>query len=215
MATCLRPLRAMPTRASDDVCLLAFTSGTTGQPKACVHFHRDVLAMARRRRAAPAEDVAERRLLPAARRSASPSGSARCSFSAALPRRDRADRGAGARGRARGDRASPDHLPLHGALRLSRARRRARAAAISRRSSAASRRASSCRRRSRTCWFEKTGIRIIDGIGATEMIHIFVSAERRGHPARLHRQAAAGLHAPACWTRMARPCCRARRDGSR
>ena len=32
--------------ASDDVCLLAFTSGTTGQPKACVHFHRDVLAMA-------------------------------------------------------------------------------------------------------------------------------------------------------------------------
>ena len=25
-------------------------------------------------------------------------------------------------------------------------------------------------------WFEKTGIRIIDGIGATEMIHIFVSA---------------------------------------
>ena len=32
--------------ASDDVCLLAFTSGTTGQPKACMHFHRDVLAMA-------------------------------------------------------------------------------------------------------------------------------------------------------------------------
>ena len=32
--------------AADDVCLLAFTSGTTGQPKACVHFHRDVLAMA-------------------------------------------------------------------------------------------------------------------------------------------------------------------------
>ena len=25
-------------------------------------------------------------------------------------------------------------------------------------------------------WFEKTGIRIIDGIGATEMIHIFISA---------------------------------------
>ena len=32
--------------AADDVCLLAFTSGTTGQPKACMHFHRDVLAMA-------------------------------------------------------------------------------------------------------------------------------------------------------------------------
>jgi 2-aminobenzoate-CoA ligase len=31
---------------ADDPCLLAFTSGTTGQPKATVHFHRDVLAMA-------------------------------------------------------------------------------------------------------------------------------------------------------------------------
>ncbi|MBI1237310.1 MAG: AMP-binding protein [Alphaproteobacteria bacterium] len=32
--------------AADDIALLAFTSGTTGEPKACAHFHRSVLAMA-------------------------------------------------------------------------------------------------------------------------------------------------------------------------
>jgi 2-aminobenzoate-CoA ligase len=34
---------ACPTRA-DDVCLIAFTSGTTGEPKGTMHFHRDMLA---------------------------------------------------------------------------------------------------------------------------------------------------------------------------
>ena len=31
--------------AADDICIIAFTSGTTGQPKACLHFHRDVIAV--------------------------------------------------------------------------------------------------------------------------------------------------------------------------
>ncbi len=31
--------------AADDICLIAFTSGTTGQPKGTMHAHRDVMAM--------------------------------------------------------------------------------------------------------------------------------------------------------------------------
>jgi 2-aminobenzoate-CoA ligase len=33
--------------AADDTCLLGFTSGTTGVPKATMHFHRDVMAICR------------------------------------------------------------------------------------------------------------------------------------------------------------------------
>ena len=44
MSSYTEPFKAHPT-TRDDVCLIAFTSGTTGKPKGTMHFHRDILAM--------------------------------------------------------------------------------------------------------------------------------------------------------------------------
>ena len=41
-------------------------------------------------------------------------------------------------------------------------------------------------------WHAATGIKILDGIGATEMLHIFIGSPERG-ARRLDRQAGAGL----------------------
>lgn len=45
LAAAKRPAFGAVDTAADDVCMIAFTSGTTGVPKGTMHFHRDVLAV--------------------------------------------------------------------------------------------------------------------------------------------------------------------------
>ena len=161
--------------ASDDVALLAFTSGTTGDPKATMHFHRDVLAMA---------DTVARHLLRT-----SPDdlyvGSPPLGFTFGLgallvfPLRFRA---------AAGLLETPTPDALLGAVQSWRATclftaptaYRAMLALTSKYDLSSLRRCVSAGeplpKATSDAWFEQTGIRIIDGIGATEMIHIFISA---------------------------------------
>ncbi len=161
--------------AADDVAMLAFTSGATGRPKATMHFHRDLLAMCGHVLCARPEADARRPL-----------------------RRLAADR---LHVRARRARAFPDAGRCRGCCWWS-ARRRTHSW---RRSANTARPCCSPRQRPtgrcsevpdadfaslRRCvsageplslatwqaFFDRTGCQIIDGIGSTEMLHIFVSS---------------------------------------
>ena len=162
--------------ASDDICLLAFTSGTTGNPKATMHFHRDVLAMA---------DVVGRHLLDTG-----PSdvyvGSPPLGFTFGLgallvfPLRFRATV-------ALVEQPTPENLleavQQFGATCLftSPTMFRALTALVVGYDLRTLQRAVSAGeplpRVTSDAWYAATGIRLIDGLGATEMIHIFISAK--------------------------------------
>ena len=179
--------------AADDTCLLAFTSGTTGVPKATMHFHRDVMATcacfpphvlraARRRRLhrQPAARVHLRPRRPAAVPDA---------VGAPSVLLEKADAGRPARRRSSRIGATvllhrADRLPRDGSAARERASRRdgaLRKCVVGRRGAA--------RGDARARGSEPTGIEIIDGIGATEMLHIFISADEAMRAPGRHRQA--------------------------
>jgi 2-aminobenzoate-CoA ligase len=160
--------------APDDPALIAFTSGTTGAPKGCVHFHRDIAAMA--------ETFSRHVLQP--KSTDAFIGTPPLAFTFGL--------GAGvvfpaSVGAATAICPKPgfdvlaDTINQHKATTLFTSPTGYRALMKQDLSKLAS---------LHTCvsagehlpqatsdqWFEHTGIRIIDGIGSTEMIHIFISA---------------------------------------
>ncbi len=160
----------------DDVCLLAFTSGTTGQPKATMHFHRDVLAMS---------DVVGRHLLetaPSDVYTGSPSLAFTFGLGALLvfPLRFRACTALIEQPSAQ---SLLDCVEKFGATcmftaptmyrNLSPMTSRADLRTLKRAVSAGE----FLPKATSDAWYEATGIRLIDGIGSTEMIHIFISAK--------------------------------------
>jgi 2-aminobenzoate-CoA ligase len=161
--------------AADDVCMLAFTSGTTGKPKATMHFHRDVLAIA---------DTFSRRVLqPTARDLFAASPPLAFTFglgqSLVFPMR------AGAAVYLL-EQPSPARLleavERHGVTVLATAPTAYRAM-VPDLSAARVGNLRACVSAGETLpeatWtavHDACGIRIIDGIGSTEMLHIFISA---------------------------------------
>ncbi len=162
--------------AADDTCILAFTSGTTGVPKATMHFHRDVMAICKCfpphvLRARP-DDVF--------------TGSPPLAFTFGLGGLLLFPMSIGA-STLLVEKPSPeallDAITAHGATVMFIAPTSYRLLAAH----GAEIRASRLRKcvsagevlpaATRALWKEATGIDIIDGIGSTELLHIFISAD--------------------------------------
>lgn len=160
--------------AADDTCLIAFTSGTTGQPKGTMHFHRDVMAAcacwpAHVLRARP-DDVFI--------------GSPPLAFTFGLGGLLLFPLSIGA-STVLLERASPDVLPA--AIAQYRATvcftaptsYRAMAGQLAGHDLSSLRKCVSAGEAlpaaTRKLWKDATGIEMIDGIGSTELLHIFVS----------------------------------------
>lgn len=159
----------------DDVALVAFTSGTTGSPKGCVHYHRDILASA--------DSFARHILKPG------PGDRWACSAPIAFtfglgmllifPWRFG---GAAVTIETPGPKPLLEAIARHGVTSLATAPTAYKAiipllaahdiATLRRCVSAGEHLPASTWQ----AWRDATGLAIIDGIGATEMMHIFISA---------------------------------------
>lgn len=162
--------------ASDDTCLIAFTSGTTGVPKATMHFHRDVMAICAcwpRHVLKPSSDDVF-------------IGSPPLAFTFGLGGLVLFPMTVGA-STVLLEKAGPQQLlegiKEFGATVLFTAPTTYRTLAAR----GLEVRRTTLRRcvsagealpaATRTLWRDETGIELIDGIGATEMLHIFISAD--------------------------------------
>jgi 2-aminobenzoate-CoA ligase len=167
--------------AADDTCLIAFTSGTTGVPKGTMHFHRDVMAICAcwppHVLKASADDIFI--------------GSPPLAFTFGLGGLLLFPMSIGA-STVLLEKAGPpmllEAIPQFGATVLFTAPTSYRAMAVQ----AGDRRIAAVHGGSlrkcvsagealpaatRALWKEHTGIEMIDGIGATELLHIFISAD--------------------------------------
>jgi len=160
--------------ASDDVCLIAFTSGTTGEPKGTMHYHRDMLAVC---------DSYARNVLRA---------SAQDRFIGSAPLAFTFGFGGVLFPMHIGasfvvlEKAGPDDLlpaiaRYHATVCFTAPTSyRAMLAKLASHDISSLRKCVSAGetlpKATYEAWLKATGIRLMDGIGATEMLHIFISA---------------------------------------
>ncbi|WP_405883109.1 AMP-binding protein [Streptomyces sp. NBC_01136] len=168
------PFTAVDT-AADDVALIAFTSGTTGRPKGCVHFHRDVLAIA---------DTFSRHVLRPHEDDVF-TGSPPLGFTFGLGGLVVFPMRAGACSLLLEQAGPRQLLPAIAEHRVSvlftaPTAYRAMLAELDGHDTTSLRRCVSAGENlpaaTWRAWHTRTGLRIINGIGATELLHIFISA---------------------------------------
>jgi 2-aminobenzoate-CoA ligase len=170
----LKPLPPVET-AQDDPALIAFTSGTTGVPKGCVHFHRDILS--------PCDTFAKSHFPMQPGDIVMTSAPIAFTFGLGATLMFPLRFGAAT---ATIEQPSPpamlEVISKHGVTHLATAPTAYKAMVSQPALDGALKSLTTCLsagehlpKATWEAWRERTGIAIVDGIGATEMMHIFIS----------------------------------------